>query len=1194
MGPLGLEIDKDPKTVNNRLSDKRGYVDNDIPLLESFKILKDGKPPKDFYLSPDDYRNFIDWLINGPVHPIPPVPLRVLCYYRMKIEAGMNDINTTDGMRLTQGNLVKTIDQMIRGGDDSSDPIMMCATGGAAVGHPPTTECCEDIKTDIEAIKTSLEAIQAKPDFDIKIELQKLLSAKTDLSGAPISDSGLDEIKALIASLHNAPDASPQLAEILTKISAIVGKDYTANFEELKTLISSKPEDIRKLIEEFVSKHGDDPELVEKLKALLTGDKVDMTHLLEEIHKIKLECPPVNLDEIKTLIAGTKAAPEEIRKLIEEFISKHGDDPELLQKLQALIPGDNAAEFAKLKEQIDNLKLDCPPVDLEEIKTLIKGHASTEEIRKLIEEFVSKHGDDPELVKKLQALLPGDNSAEFAHLLEEIHNIRLVCPPVDLEEIKTLIKGQASTEEIRTLIEEFISKHGDDPELLQKLQALLPGDNSAEFAKLKVQIDNLKLQCPPVDLEEIKTLIKGQASTEEIRKLIEEFISKHGDDPELLQKLQALIPGDNSAEFAKLKEQIDNLKLDCPPVDLEEIKTLIKGQASTEEIRTLIEEFISKHGDDPELLQKLQALLPGDNAAEFAKLKVQIDNLKLVCPPVDLEEIKTLIERLNLNELNADISANLEEIKTKLDGGSHEEIKRLLEEIKEKEVNDPEILPKIKMLLSEEPQFAEIKQLIQEIQIPQINLEEIKTLIETTNVALSDKITGMGEAIDRLSGIVSLIANDTAPTLENTTSLLEKLGEARGNISRLLVKKPTSSLNIKANQITAKAAEAAQEAERALESLNKIKADDSKSAEEVEASVEQASNARNKADRLISEAQQLWELISPSEPDPGSAEANIAPPRNGVQVGGKGNVKEKGDINSAKNMIQALSESVSDAKRIIKEKRSMKHGNSEAQIRELREQIDAATLELTELRKRLGEGGRHLEEARGLEIKVQKLTGLLKQIVGERPNTNLEMGVREHLQENTESVREIAGLKAQLLTLTQQYNLQLTDLRTQLKQSLTEEEHYKTDSDAIRVRHTELQKAVQSVLEEHKIALAALQEQLRKCTQYSPEKDREIARLTEENAELEGDIVRLRELLIQKAPEPKQPIRAPEPKQPIQKQQYIPGNTESARRKREAAQEQLRYLGSNRTAHLPRYGARTGGKKGARLTRVKKNILPLE
>ena len=39
--PLGLTIDNDPKTKENRINDQRGFVDNDIPLLESFKILKD-------------------------------------------------------------------------------------------------------------------------------------------------------------------------------------------------------------------------------------------------------------------------------------------------------------------------------------------------------------------------------------------------------------------------------------------------------------------------------------------------------------------------------------------------------------------------------------------------------------------------------------------------------------------------------------------------------------------------------------------------------------------------------------------------------------------------------------------------------------------------------------------------------------------------------------------------------------------------------------------------------------------------------------------------------------------------------------------------------------------------------------------------------------------------------------------------
>ena len=432
----------------------------------------------------------------------------------------------------------------------------------------------------------------------------------------------------------------------------------------------------------------------------------------------------------------------------------------------------------------------------------------------------------------------------------------------------------------------------------------------------------------------------------------------------------------------------------------------------------------------------------------------------------------------------------------------------------------------------------------------------------------------------------------------------------------MLTSKSTSGLEIKAAQITEKATKAAAEADQALAILNLVKSDNTKTVEEIENSVELASNARNKADKLIAEAQQLWELVSPSENNSSSATVEVER-QPIIQTGGLGAIENKQTINTAKQKIQALSSSVIDAKRIIKERRAKNQitniQQKEAQIKELKERIAAATVELDDLRRRIGKGGENLDEAHKLERKVKKLTDLLKQITGDEPD--LEKGVRDHLIADSEktkaSAEEIARLNRQLLTLEESHNQELIKLREQLRDAIALGQEILSGRDnKDRVYKEQLAKnklleeAARRTLLEQQDATASLKLQLKLCEdakvelrRSSVDKDsiiREKEQLLQEannqNNILSADIERLLAQLPK--PAPTQLNVKPSPRvlgAPKAKLPDFMKNTAASRLRYNSTQPQLDRRGDSRIAR----GVYKGGKKGARLTRVQKKIIPL-
>ena len=179
--PMGLAIKNDTESKNERRKNKRGYIDDDIPLLESFGLIKNGK--EDFKLRPEDYVVFFDWLSVGPVYPVPRVVLKILCHYRTKLQETIDDFATTDGHRMQSINIKKTIDEMIKAGDDRIIPSEMCTIGGEEdIQNSNSSDCCDELKKEIVNLKIQGDTIKQQLEDAREEILEKIGSVPNNSS----------------------------------------------------------------------------------------------------------------------------------------------------------------------------------------------------------------------------------------------------------------------------------------------------------------------------------------------------------------------------------------------------------------------------------------------------------------------------------------------------------------------------------------------------------------------------------------------------------------------------------------------------------------------------------------------------------------------------------------------------------------------------------------------------------------------------------------------------------------------------------------------------------------------------------------------------------------------------------------------------------------------------------------------------
>jgi len=497
--PMGFKINISRKANFDRIDSGKGYLPEDIPLLESFRILENGKAKNEFDLSPEDYRNFINWLGKGPQQPIPDVVLRILCHYKSVVKKATNDVNTTDGMRLKQTNLIKTIEELIKGGDDNKDAELMCLEGGATERTNATTtgtvsdNCCEELKDGISRLaeivetkmesddgKTLKELLEAIKANDLRSQLLKLLGS-TNGSAPPGEVSNTDFQTNVQAKLKLIEDALTHPVSEINVLKSIIEKgftDLTALIEGLKNTgePNSKPRSSTKTISTEPQSPGSD----------VGTPGTNATNIKSLVDSLNSKI--AELSGILSVLKPVEGSPEEFKSLQTYLKTKFDSVITAVQSIA--IP---APDFTQLEQKINGLFSTMVKSITDHITTVSKGVGNPELIE-LLTELKGKSGLGEADIQRLETIInqlpkpPHDVSKNVA----EIKELLKASPPVSLEAIRQLIQTQpalkeADKEAIRALLKELPLQQ-DYTQILQEILAK-PASPTVDTIKAAVTAD---------------------------------------------------------------------------------------------------------------------------------------------------------------------------------------------------------------------------------------------------------------------------------------------------------------------------------------------------------------------------------------------------------------------------------------------------------------------------------------------------------------------------------------------------------------------------------------------------------------------------------------------------------------------------------------------------------------------------------
>lgn len=990
--PMGYVIDKSEKAKFDRNKSETGYLTKDIPLLESFRILKDGKPVTGLPLDPEHYRKFIDWLANGPPQPVPPVALRILCHYRSVVEDAKDDINTTDGMRLKQDNLIKTIEELIKGGDDNKDADAMCLTGGSGTPDPgpePASDaCCEELKPEIAEIKTTVATLGTKEELE---EIKTTMGTKAEL----------DEIKALLEALKTHPSTFDLKAELLKILNSAPAPNAPA------------------------ANAAPDQAVLDKLNEILTklGAGSVITDKLAELEAALNTIGP-QLNALKPLPPGTGPLPLDpaFQALVTDKLTKIDADLEGFKKPMVdfgLIKGIMEKGFADLSGAIHNIGQDAGEAG-EDGEAGDPGEPAKKinlaGIHKLLTDKFTELDRilailTPAAEGSTETKLEGFLKAKFTEITDAIAHIVIPTPDFKeleahihlmFEELKTHIKGQAeggvNLNEIRTLITEMKTKEGVSAEDLAKLDGLLKnlpkpaGDISPALEEIKDLIKNIVVPPPVIDFTELKAFIselkKQKSLTEEDLTAIETLIKKIGPGKDYEDELKQIIDGIRTPGGGVITE-IGRL--------LDQLKTLP-----------------SLKQEDKDAIKQLLDTLPKaiDYTQKLSEIEAAVKEIK----PVDLEGIKTALEALKTQaSLKAEDKAAIEEILTRLIKNPID-YSKILEEIKTSLAGikaDPSLkevdLAAIRAILKEisPPPGPDYRQILGEIKalVEGLNMAELKAALQTiiATKPLDEETT---KRIFKEESSIALAGLQT-----DVADLKDELAKANENILKLLARKaPKANLEDRAAEALAKMDKAEHSARAALERLKAFDVAQA-SPNAMEELTTEAKKQQARAQLYKEEAEELYAMLDQANVD-ASAEAGQVEQPNAVQVpppggqkGGAAKQLREAKASSAEGTLKNLGEKLAEFNLQIKEKRKSPKpedcGPLHTRITELEAELASKEKDLLALRQSLkGKNGNAQatgERAALLLAEVAKLKATIKKVTGEVADDQLNSAVNAHL-----------------------------------------------------------------------------------------------------------------------------------------------------------------------------------------------------
>jgi len=160
---FNLKFEMDDDNRKKRQADSRGYIDIDIPILKDWDLYENNKLRED--ITPEEIYDFINWLSDGPIYPVPSMAKKILCVRRTKLISTISSWSTTAGERQHAQRLLDSIDEILKEGDDSFDPESVCSNqvqGNNACENSQIIQipddCCKEMRKELALVKETILA----------------------------------------------------------------------------------------------------------------------------------------------------------------------------------------------------------------------------------------------------------------------------------------------------------------------------------------------------------------------------------------------------------------------------------------------------------------------------------------------------------------------------------------------------------------------------------------------------------------------------------------------------------------------------------------------------------------------------------------------------------------------------------------------------------------------------------------------------------------------------------------------------------------------------------------------------------------------------------------------------------------------------------------------------------------------------